>query len=141
MASTKVTQTWPPPWGAANPKVVSEEPLTSKERSMVPALMPQKMKVKPTVTVNIHTSGRLTSETGAYSPRRLSRRSGFRHGLTKSRSAIANTAREIRVNPLRGRTTVSRAEISTAMTRMVPSTAAAIWTMIMIRPGGRRCRR
>ncbi len=93
---------------------------------MVPALRPQKMNVKLKVTVNIQTSGRLTSDDGAYSPRRLSRRSGFRHGRTSSRSATANTARAIRVNPLRGRTTVSRAEISTAMTRTAPNTTAAM---------------
>ncbi len=41
-------------------------------------------------------------------------RRGLRQPWTRSRSARANTARAMRVNPLRGKTTVSRAEARTA---------------------------
>jgi hypothetical protein len=60
----KATHVRGPPVGAANPSVVTDEPLISKERSSVPASIPQKSRVNPTMTVSIHTSGRLTSATG-----------------------------------------------------------------------------
>ena len=64
MASMKDVQLWTPPCGAANPSVVTDEPLISKECSSVPASMPQNRSVKPMITVSIHTRGRLTSATG-----------------------------------------------------------------------------
>ena len=57
--------------GSANPSVVSDEPLISKARWTVSDPVPQKMKLKATTISSIHTSGRLTSATGAYSARSL----------------------------------------------------------------------
>ena len=64
MASTKVIQVRRLPSGAANPSVVTEDPLMSNEWVRVPESTPQKMKVKPTMTDSIHTRGRLTRATG-----------------------------------------------------------------------------
>ena len=65
MASMKLNQMRAEPSGLENPRVVREEPLNSKEWATVPEPMPQKMKVKATVTDSIHTRGRLTKATGA----------------------------------------------------------------------------
>ena len=64
MASMKDVQLWTPPDGAANPSVVTEEPLISKERSRVSASIPQNSREKPTITVSIQTRGRLIRATG-----------------------------------------------------------------------------
>ncbi len=65
MASTKVSQIRAVPSGSAKPSVNSEDPLISKARWTVSWLIAQKRKENPKVTDSIHTSGRLTSETGA----------------------------------------------------------------------------
>ena len=65
VASTKVSQMRAPPSGSAKPSVNSDDPLTSKEWVTEPVLIPQKMIEKPTVTVSIHTNGRLTRAIGA----------------------------------------------------------------------------
>ena len=65
MASMKVTQVRPPPVGAANPRVVTDEPLISNERVHVPEPNPQKMREKAKMIEIIHTRGRLTRATGA----------------------------------------------------------------------------
>ena len=64
MASMKASHVSGPPTGAANPRVVTDDPLISNDRSTVPASLAQKMKVNPTMTESIHTSGRLTRATG-----------------------------------------------------------------------------
>src|SRR5664279_5905001 len=70
----------------------------------------------------------------------------FRHRCTRIRSATANTNREMLVNPLRGRTTVSRAEMSTDMASTVPSRREPTWRRVTPllrgrrRVGRRRCR-
>ena len=64
MASMKLNQVRAVPSGLEKPRVVREEPLSSKEWAMLPDPMPQKMKVKATATDNIHTRGRVTKATG-----------------------------------------------------------------------------
>src|SRR5664280_3826760 len=113
IASTKVIHVRALPVGAEKPSVVTDEPLISNECCHVPESVPQKMRPNPMMTDSIHTSGRLTSATGAYSPRRWEARVGFRPSWTRRRSTTAKVTREIRVNELRGRTTVSTAETST----------------------------
>ena len=65
VASTKVSQMRTVPSGSAKPRVNRDEPLISKARWAESWLIDQKMKEKPKVTESIHTSGRLTSATGA----------------------------------------------------------------------------
>ena len=58
------------------------------------------------------------------------RGASFLHFRTRTRSTIAKTSRPRRVNPSRGRTTVSSAEINTERTRAVPNAAATTCVMI-----------
>ncbi len=64
MASTNVIHVRTLPWGAANPSVVTDDPLMSNEWVSAPESTPQKMNVNPTITDSIHTIGRLTRATG-----------------------------------------------------------------------------
>ena len=100
----------------------------------MPDLMPQKMKENPKVTDSIHTSGKLTRATGAYSARRLSRRSWSRHCARAPGRPRRTRNWSILVKPLRGSTTVSRAEISTDSTNTMPNRTATMWPTIIERP-------
>ena len=97
MASTKLIQVRRLPEGAENPSVVTDEPLTSNDFCHVPAPVPQKMRVKPMMTVSIHTRGRVTRATGAYRPRRRVERSRLGPSWTSTRLATAKVARVMRV--------------------------------------------
>ncbi len=85
VASMNASQIRAVPLGSANPSVVSDEPLISKDRCQVIDPVPQKMNVKATTMDSIHTSGRLTSATGAYNDLSAIARSRVRDRWTSRR--------------------------------------------------------
>ena len=138
VASMKASQMRLVPSGLENPRVVSEEPLISNAFCQVRLAVPQNTKVKATTIRSIHTSGRLTRETGAYSPRSASARATLRQRCTSNRYTSAKTAWARRGKPSWGRTTVFSAEPKMVSTMKVPMSRERMYRTIMGRWARRR---
>ena len=65
VASTKVSQTRPVPSGRANPRVNSDEPLTTQASLRLPTSRPQKMNANPTAMSMHQANGSDTRAAGA----------------------------------------------------------------------------